>query len=231
MLKRNYPAFFSMLLFLGACTDAPESDTAETTDAVTVENTNSGEAYTVDTNASNIEWVGTKVSGYHSGEIKLKGGQLFVNEGNLTGGNFVINMPTLEVTGPDGSKEEDNQKLLGHLQSPDFFEIEKFPEATFEITGVEPFTGTIQDSADTRQESISEYKVTDPTHTISGNLTIKGTTKNISFPAKVSVTNNAVDAIAKFNVDRTQWNIVYPGQANDLIRNDIHFGISLKANK
>ena len=230
MLKLNYPALLGMLLFMGACTDAPESDKAEVTDAVEADIA-SGEPYSVNTGESHIEWVGTKVSGYHSGEIKLKNGKLFVNEGNLTGGNFVIDMPTLAVTGPEGSKEEDNQKLLGHLKSPDFFEIEKFPEASFEITGVEPFTGTIQDSADSRQESISEYKVTDPTHTISGNLTIKGISKNISFPAKVTVTDNAVEAIAKFNADRTQWGIVYPGQANDLIRNDIHFGISVKANK
>ena len=94
-----------------------------------------------------------------------------------------------------------------------------------------PFSGTLQDSTDARKASISEYKVTDPTHTISGNLTIKGITKNVTFPAKVSVTNNSVDALAKFNVDRTQWNVVYPGKTDDLIRNDIHFGIKVKATK
>jgi len=231
MVKLNYAAGLGLLLFLGACTDAPESHTAETTDAVAVENSAAGEAYTVNTNESSIEWVGTKVSGYHTGDIKLKSGQLLVNNGKLTGGNFVIDMPTLAVTGPAGSKDEDNQKLMGHLKSPDFFEVDKYPDATFEITGVEQFTGTVQDSADARQESISKYKVTDPTHTINGNLSIKGITKNISFPAKVSVNDNSVEALAKFNVDRTQWGIVYPGQANDLIRNDIHFGISVKANK
>ena len=154
-----------------------------------------------------------------------------VNENNLVGGNFVIDMPTIAVTGPEDVDEESNQKLLGHLKSADFFEVEKHPEATFEITSVTPFTGTVQDSTDARQASISEYKVTDPTHTISGNLTIKGITKNVTFPAKVSVTDNSVDALAKFNVDRTQWNVVYPGKTDDLIRNDIHFGIKVKATK
>ncbi|MBA2500140.1 MAG: YceI family protein [Chitinophagaceae bacterium] len=60
---------------------------------------------------------------------------------------------------------------------------------------------------------------------------MKGITKNVTFPAKVTVTDNTINAIAKFNVDRTQWNVVYPGQTNDLIRNEIHFGIKVKATK
>ena len=231
MQNFKFSALLGVILFLGACTDAPESDKAETTDAVNVDQTVAGAAYTVNTNESKIEWIGTKVSGYHEGEIKLKDGQLMVSENNLVGGNFVIDMPTIAVTGPEDVDEESNQKLLGHLKSADFFEVEKHPEATFEITSVTPFTGTVQDSADARQASISEYKVTDPTHTISGNLTIKGITKNVTFPAKVSVTDNSVDALAKFNVDRTQWNVVYPGKTDDLIRNDIHFGIKVKATK
>ncbi len=231
MQNIKFSALLGIILFIGACTDAPESDKAETTDALNVDEAVAGEAYTVNSNESNIEWVGTKVSGYHEGEIKLKGGQLMVSENNLVGGNFVIDMPTIAVTGPEGSNEKMDQKLLGHLKSPDFFEIEKHPEATFEITSVAAFTGTIQDSTDARQASISEYKVTEPTHTISGNLTIKGITRNVTFPAKVTVTDNSVDALAKFNVDRTQWNIVYPGQTDDLIRNDIHFGIKVKATK
>ena len=231
MQNFKFSALLGVILFLGACTDAPESDKAETTDAVNVDQTVAGAAYTVNTNESKIEWIGTKVSGYHEGEIKLKDGQLMVSENNLVGGNFVIDMPTIAVTGPEDVDEESNQKLLGHLKSADFFEVEKHPEATFEITSVTPFTGTVQDSTDARQASISEYKVTDPTHTISGNLTIKGITKNVTFPAKVSVTDNSVDALAKFNVDRTQWNVVYPGKTDDLIRNDIHFGIKVKATK
>ena len=231
MQNFKFSALLGVILFLGACTDAPESDKAETTDAVNVDQTVAGAAYTVNTNESKIEWIGTKVSGYHEGEIKLKDGQLMVSENNLVGGNFVIDMPTIAVTGPEDVDEESNQKLLGHLKSADFFEVEKHPEATFEITSVTPFTGTVQDSTDARQASISEYKVTDPTHTISGNLTIKEITKNVTFPAKVSVTDNSVDALAKFNVDRTQWNVVYPGKTDDLIRNDIHFGIKVKATK
>jgi len=149
----------------------------------------------------------------------------------LTGGNFVLDMTSILVSGPTGSDAGMNAKLNGHLKSPDFFDVEKNPEATFVITDIKPFTGTVKDTTDPRQESISQYKVTNPTNTVSGNLTIKGITKNISFPARITVTGNSIDAVAKFNIDRTQWNIVYPGKPDDLIRNDINLGIALKATK
>lgn len=215
------------IIFLAtACTEAPESDKAVTSEAVSTDSV-SGIPVAIDASTSNIEWVGTKVSGYHSGEIKIKSGELLVDDGNLVGGNFTIDMPSMTVTGPDGVSEEMNQKLLGHLKSGDFFEVEKHPEATFTITSVAPFTGSVNEQEDARQASISEYKVANPTHTISGNLNIKGINKNISFPAKLDVTENKISALAKFNIDRTEWNIIYPGQPDDLIRNEIHLGISI----
>jgi hypothetical protein len=60
---------------------------------------------------------------------------------------------------------------------------------------------------------------------------MKGITKNIEFPARVTISDNSVDALAKFNIDRTQWDIVYPGAPDDLIRNEVNLGIALKANK
>lgn len=217
--------------FLFACTNAPDSDKAATTDAKEAADSATGESWTVDTTASKIEWIGTKVTGYHSGGVPVKSGTLVVNNGTVTGGNFVMDMTNMSVTGPKGSDAESNAKLLGHLKSGDFFDVGAYPEATFVLTGARPFTGTVTDSADPRQEDISKYKVTNPTHIISGNLTIKGVTKGIEFPARVTISGNTADAIAKFNIDRSQWNITYPGKPDDLIRNDIHLGIALKAAK
>jgi len=229
MIKKNFIALGAIVLF-AACNNAPESDKAVATDAKEVTAVE-GTALKVDTSASKINWVATKVSAYHTGTINIKSGELKSADSSLTGGDFVFDMTSIVVSGPKGSNPEMDGKLTGHLKSPDFFDVEKNPEAKFVITGVQPFTGTVQDTTDPRQESISEYKVANPTHTISGNLTIKGVTKNISFPAKVSVSSTGVDAIAKFNIDRTQWGIVYPGKPDDLIRNDIHLGIALKAAK
>jgi polyisoprenoid-binding protein YceI len=219
----------SLSFLVAACTSAPESDEAKTSDAKAVSDSATGETLLVDTTASKIEWVATKVSGYHTGTIHIKNGELRVAGDDIIGGNFTMDMNTIVVSGPKGSDPKQNAKLLGHLKSPDFFEVNKNPEATFAITSVQPFSGAVRDTTDPRQEEISEYKVQNPTHTVSGNLTIKGIAKNIEFPARLTVNGNTAEAIAKFNIDRTQWNIVYPGKPDDLIRNEIHFGIALKA--
>ena len=231
MKRKSLFLAFSALLALAACTDAPESDQAKTSEAQTAATATGGETLTVNTAQSNLVWIGTKVTGYHSGTVPIKSGTLTVRNDSLAAGQFTMDMSKMAVTGPEGSDAAGNQKLLGHLQSPDFFDVANHPEATFEITGVKPFSGAVQDTAVTRQEALSQYRVTDPTHTISGNLTIKGVTKNIEFPARVTMTDNGVEAIAKFNIDRRQWNITYPGKPDDLIRDDIHMGIAVRANK
>jgi polyisoprenoid-binding protein YceI len=229
-MKSTNLIYLAAILALGfnACTDAPESDKAETSEAKAVE-TASGESYKVDPAGSKIEFIGTKVTGYHLGEIKIKNGELAVKDGNVTGGNFILDMTSLDIYG--GKDTAADNKLEGHLKSKDFFEVQGNPEATFVVTSVKPFTGTVKDTVDKRQEAISKYKVSNPTHTISGNLTIKGVTKNIEFPAQVTISANSVDALAKFNIDRREWNIVYPGKPDDLIRDQVHLGIALKAAK
>lgn len=220
----------AVLFLFAACADAPESDKASTTEAQEV-TTTTGTSFKVDTTASKVEWVATKVTAHHSGTLNVKSGELIVQDGNITGGNFVLDMTSIAVTGPRDADSKANEKLLGHLKSADFFDVTANPEATFTITSVTPFTGTVKDSADPRQESIDKYKVTNPTHTVSGNLTIKGVTKNITFPAQLTITGNSADAMAKFNINRQDWNIVYPGKPDDLIRNEVHLGIALKATR
>jgi polyisoprenoid-binding protein YceI len=220
-----------LLVFLG-CTNAPDSDKATTTEAKEVTPATTGETLRVDPTASKLAWVATKVTGYHTGTVPIKNGEIQVRDGSVTGGRFVIDMANLVVSGPKGSSAEANMKLQGHLQSPDFFEVAAHPEASFEITGVKPFSGTpLAEAADPRQEDINEFKVANPTHSVSGNLTIKGVSKNIEFPAEISVSGNSVDARAKFNIDRSQWNLTYPGKPDDLIRNEIHMGLTIKAAK
>jgi len=212
-----------------ACKQAPKSDDAKTSEAQTVSET-TGDVYKVDTAASKFTWLATKVSAYHSGNVKIKSGELRVADGQLVGGNFNLDMTTIKVTGPEGSNAEFNGKLQGHLTSPDFFDVQKYPDATFEITSVKPFSGAAKEDNDAHAD-LNEYKVTNPTHTVSGNLTIKGKTKNIEFPARIAVSGNDVTALAKFNVNRQDWGIAYPGKPDDLIRDEINFGISLKATK
>ena len=229
MTSRQLIVSLSIAFLFASCSNAPKSDEAKTTDAKDVSGDKSGVAWKVDNSASNIEWVGTKVSGYHTGDVPLKSGELFVNNGEVTGGTFVMDVANMKVSGPKGSDTADNRKLLTHLKSSDFFDVEKHPEAKFELTGINSFKGEIKDSTDPRQEEISEYRVTDPTHTVSGNLTIKGVTKNVEFPARITVSGNSAEAVAKFNINRKEWGIVYEGMKDDLIRDMVHFGIKIVA--
>ena len=205
---------------------------AKTSEAKEVTKNTSDQKWKLDTAASKIEWVGTKVTGYHTGQVPLKSGEIFVKDGEVTGGKFVMDLANMQVVGPKSVDAASSKKLLGHLKSADFFDVEKNPEGNFELTGVRPYQGTaIKDSADPRQEQIDKYRVTDPTHIVSGNLTLKGVTKNVEFPARITISGDNAEAIAKFNINRKDWGIVYPGKPDDLIRDAIHLGISIKAEK
>ncbi len=222
----------SLILVLNISCSAPKSDKAITTEAKEVkENNTNGDTYKVNTETSTLEWIGTKVSGYHTGTVKIKSGELTLNDNTISGGNFIMDMTTIVATGPKNVNEEMNHKLTGHLRSADFFDVEKYPEATFTITSVKPFKGMIKEQDDPREETISKYKVNNPTNTVSGNLTIKGITKNIEFPAGIIIDENSVEATAKFNINRKQWDIIYPGKPDDLVKDEINLGIFLKATK
>jgi len=234
-MKRLNLLFLAVFIsFLAAsCTQAPESDTATTSDAKEVsENSATGEAYIVDVPSTTLKWIGTKITAHHVGVFPVTDGKVYVNGNHITGGEINISTKDLKVTGPEGSDSKTNLKLQGHLTAADFFETEKFPTARFSITEVKPFSGTANsETNDDRQAEITEYKVLNPTHTISGNLIIRDVTKHIEFPAFITFSDNSVEAKAKFNINRKDWNITYPGMPNDLIRDEVHIGFALKALK
>jgi len=222
---------FGLLAFI-SCTNAPESDKAKTTDAKEVDQSKTGEKWNLNVSDSKIEWIGTKVTGYHTGTVPLKNGEIYVSNGGVTGGKIVMDVANMNVSGPKAVDSTSNNKLLVHLKSADFFDVSTYPDATFEFTNVKPYSGgPVKDTVDERQKEIDEYKVTDPTHLVSGNLTMKGVTKNIEFPARITISGNTAEAVAKFNINRKDWGIVYKGKPDDLIRDEIHLGISIKASK
>ncbi|MBS7566038.1 YceI family protein [Mucilaginibacter sp. Bleaf8] len=145
-------------------------------------------AYKVDTQKSKIEWTGKKVLGSHSGTIKLSSGTITANGKVPTGGTFVIDMNSMENT--DLPDAESKGKLLGHLKSDDFFGVSKYPTATFVATKIAPAGG-------------NNVNVT-------GNLTIKGKTEAISFPAKYVQAGNTITVTAnEVKVNRTKYDIKY----------------------
>ena len=81
-------------------------------------------------------------------------------------------------------------------------------------------------------QNTEDLVMKDATHTITGNLTLKGITKSITFPAKVNVADNKITADANFNIDRTQWNIVYGNDeslGDKFIRPEVNLQVHLVA--
>ncbi len=144
------------------------------------------ETYKIDTQKSNIEWTGKKILGQHNGEIKLASGTIITEDNVPAKGSFVINMAS--ISNNDLTDADSKGKLLGHLKSDDFFGVTKFPEAQFATTKI--------------------TKSGNGSVVVAGNLTIKGITSAISFPATYSVSGNTLTAKAvNVKVDRTKHNI------------------------
>ncbi len=167
-----------------------------------------GTTYAINAEGSSLKWIGAKVSMKHTGAVKIKGGEFTAKGGNITSGKFVVDMPSLENLDLDGAWKA---KLEGHLKSADFFDIEKYPEATFEIASVTK---------------------TDKAFDVRGNLTIKGISKGISFPAEIAFEGETpVSAKGTITINRQIWGIVYPGMADDLIADNVQFDVNLVTKK
>lgn len=206
-------------LFLASCQDAPEADNADATDAQDVEQV-AGKTYAADVTQSKVEWIGTKPVGQHHGTFTLQDGSLIVADGNLEGGTFIVDVKSIT---PDDQNDEYNTKLQGHLLSADFFDAENHPTGTFEITNVTEGVANTEDLV-----------MKDATHMITGNLTLKGMTKSITFPAKVTMNEGSVMADANFNIDRTQWEMAYGNDeslGDKFIRPEVNLQVHLVANE
>jgi polyisoprenoid-binding protein YceI len=223
IMKQTVPAFI-LLLTLAAC-GGPSTDQAKT-DEKKEAAAATGVAYTIDTTTTSVQWRATHKGGFapRFGTIKVTDGSLNVENGAVTGGSFAVNMNTL-LTDPSSVTEADKKStdLDGHLKSADFFDAGKHPEAKFVITSVAPYDSTGGKSL-----------MPGATNLISGNLTLKDSTLNITFPAQITVAENDVTANAKFVIDRTAWGINYKTEGspeNWVISKDVEIGFSLKAVK
>ncbi|CAN5179889.1 YceI family protein [soil metagenome] len=169
--------------------------------------------HTVNPSKSTLNWLAKKVTGQHDGTVDVKSGSLTVNGDKITGGDFVLDMTTIKVV--DIKDAETNAKLVGHLNSDDFFSVTTHQEAIFKITNVVAKAG--KDGA---------------THEITGNLTIKGITNSITFPAKVTLQKSGFIASAKFSIDRTKWDVKYgSGMGDKAIYDDVEFNLYLTSAK
>jgi polyisoprenoid-binding protein YceI len=219
VMKQNLFVLTSSLLLLAACNSAPEADKATTAEQQTVAAAE-GTKYGADLAASSVSFIGTKPTGQHAGSFNLKEGSLTVKEGALTAGNFVIDIASIKSIDKDTAG---TAMLMGHLSSPDFFDVAKYSTASFEVTKVETYDST-------KLKSL----LAGATHIISGNLKLKDSTKNVTFPARVSISDNAVTAEADFNIDRTQWGMAYGNDKSlkdKFIRPEVNIKLNIAAKK
>jgi polyisoprenoid-binding protein YceI len=157
---------------------------------------------------SQINWVGKKVTGQHSGTIDFQSGTLVFKKGDLVGGNFTVDMNSIAVT--DLKAGEGKEKLEGHLKADDFFGTEKHPTAKLVIKTI-------------GKQSNNLYSVT-------ADLTIKGITNSVKF----KITVNKDTANAALTVDRTKFDVkygsgsIFDGLGDKAIDDNFELAIDLK---
>ncbi|MET0637306.1 MAG: YceI family protein [Chitinophagaceae bacterium] len=157
---------------------------------------------------SNVNWLGRKVTGSHHGTINLKDGVLYTDEGKLTGGRFTVDLGSIKIV--DVTDPDTNAQFAGHLASDDFFSTALYPEAVFEIT------------------SVSDNR-------IKGDLTIKGITHSVEFPAEIDVKDDVLKASGTIVVDRTKYDIkfrsgnFFKNLGDTLIYNDFELKVDITA--
>lgn len=173
------------------------------------------QVYIVNAASSAIVWKGYKVTGEHTGIVKIKDGKLSFSNGVLNGGEFTIDMNSINNTDLEG---EWAGKLVGHLKSDDFLGVASHPTSKLVITRAI--------ALDTK----GNYKIV-------GNLTIKGITKEVKFQANVKEANGSVNASGKITVDRSEYDIRYgsgsffDGLGDKTIYDEFDLQVSLVAGK
>lgn len=210
---RSHRLLFSVALVAGvaACDNDPARGKAKavTTEAVTPASAQAAPqaaTYTFDQTSSKLEWVGAKVTAKHDGAFQRFDGKVVYVEGALDRSSVAVDIDASSLTTTP-------EKLVGHLKSPDFFDVAKHPKATFVST------------------SIRAGGEKGATHTVTGNLTIKGVSKSITFPATVKADGSQVKVNAEFAISRKDYGIVYPGMPDDLIKDEVLIKLAIDAKK
>jgi polyisoprenoid-binding protein YceI len=166
--------------------------------------------FMIDTKETVVTWKGSSVEGAHTGYVYISKGELMIENGQLMGGTVEVDMSTIE-----GDDHRSDNNLIQHLKDPDFFDVKKFPISIIAITKV--------------------ASINDEDKEITGNLTIKGITQPVSFPAKMEDKDGVVKANGKLVIDRTLWGIrynsgkFYDNLADKTISDSIEFNIKIVA--
>lgn len=147
-------------------------------------------AYKLQPQLSTLGWEGKAVTHGHNGTMQFTNGELLVKGNAIVGGTVTVDMKTLNAT--DIKDAETQGKFVGHMSSNQFFDVANNPISTFKILSVTPLKGAAKNADNA---------------TIAGDMTIKGVTQRISFPAKVGVKGGVAAATGKVTIDRTKFGL------------------------
>jgi polyisoprenoid-binding protein YceI len=206
----RYSATLSLLIFAAltfACANPAANKTQANVSSATQE-ANAPKPADADTLAitpenSKVEFVAAKITRSHNGSFKQFSGKIDLVPTHVENSRVAIDIDTSSVV-------TDEDQLTGHLKTPDFFDVARFPKATFVSTKIEPST------------------TAGATHTVTGNFELHGVKKTISFPANIQLAADSVSVSAEFSINRKDFGLVYPGKADDLIRDGVVIKLSLK---
>lgn len=159
-------------------------------------------AFSADT--ASIDFTGSKVTGVENGSFKKFTGAIDLVEDKVEKSRVSVTIETSSVETKIG-------KLTEHLKSPDFFDVAKYPQASFTST------------------EIKAGGEKGATHTVTGTLDLHGVKKTVTFPATITVAADAVTVASEFAINRKDFGIVYAGKADDLIRDEVVLKLSVKA--
>jgi polyisoprenoid-binding protein YceI len=152
---------------------------------------------------SKVEFVAAKVTRSHQGSFKQFAGSIDLAPNSIPDSRVTIDIETKSVV-------TDTDDLTNHLKTPDFFDIAKYPKATFVSTKIEPGAAGA-------------------THTVTGNFDLHGVKKSITFPATIQIAADSVTVNAEFSINRKDFGIVYAGKADDLIRDGVVIKLAIRA--
>ncbi len=204
MLKHKHLLYFLALLSI-SCTNENERDLDEMGLIPDIQESDSGVVYHLDTITSLITWIGKNENERHNGIFRIEKGFITVTSNEksgkksatgkkITGGKITIDMTSLDIL--DLKHEPGKYKrMIRHLHSPDYFNTDEYPTAEFEILSADPI---VADSTEARKRVGS---LTEPTHRLTGILTIKGLTKKLEFPISIEMRNLKFEASFKIDLD------------------------------
>ena len=199
-------------LALAACGDPGDAPVAETTAVTTADGTLefTGDAVPLAASDGVVTWTGAKITGSHDGGFRDVEGELYLDGDTVTGADVRIDAASIY---------SDDDQLTEHLLSPDFFEVETYPEASFQTTTLRALAPA------------DSVEWAEATHLVTGRLAMHGQTNEVTFPAIVEVTPQAATVQAAFNIERDRWGLSYPGAPDDLIHDEVQIRIDARADR